>query len=108
MTPGPGATTEELLAEVIAVLADACREAGRRGLNRPRCVTADRLAASAGRMRPLADRLIGCAAVGDHAGLDRLLSTPRAARDWRELALALAFAGAQPGQSGPSRQRAAA
>lgn len=93
MSAREAATTEELLGELIAVLAAACQEADSRTLCRTgHSAAAVRRAAGAERMRPLAVRLGRLAVAGDYAGIDRLLSGPRTVQDWRRLATLLAMA----------------
>lgn len=93
MTAGPGVTTEELLAEVIGVLAGACQDADSRTLCRSRRGLAMKRRISDGeRMRLLAGRVARCAAAGDYAGLDRMLGAPRPVADWRRLVILLAAA----------------
>lgn len=86
-------TTEQLLKQVIAVLAEACKDADRRGLG-ARHLAMAHLAARSDRMRPLAERVVRCAGSGDYGGIDVLLARQRTPREWRELALALAFVAA--------------
>lgn len=94
--PAPdGRTTEELLGEVIALLAEAyadswARDSDARGVAQPSRL--DWRLRHAEPMRAVAMELARCVEVRDGAGVDRLLSGHRTEPEWRRLALILASA----------------
>ena len=93
----PEPSVEDLLGELVAVLAGAYRDADkRRHAAGHRQAPVTRLAGD-GRMRSLAVRLARCGAARDYAGLGRLLdktmlARPRTEREWRQLVILLAAA----------------
>jgi hypothetical protein len=110
-------TTEELLGELIHVLAVACRDENERSRQQQvMAITAARRGAgmaarlsAADRLRPLAARLARSGNAGDYAGLDRILSAQRSLPDLRALVLLLASA-ADPERleaTGPALREAA-
>lgn len=104
-----GRTVEELLAEVIALLAEACAAAevrdadARRGAQRSGLAWRLRRAEPA---RPTAMNLARCVAAGDGDAVAQILAARRPVTQWRRLALILAFA-ADPGKLAPAPARQA-
>jgi hypothetical protein len=87
-------TTDDLLAEVIHVLATACLEQDDRAAaefsRKRRDAAVNRLLGDSGRMDALAAHLVRSMTVRDLASLDGLLAKVRRRQDWRLLAIALA------------------
>lgn len=94
----PDTSVEDLIGELVAVLAGACADADEQGLRRTRYPEAlERRAGDAeARLRPLAAQLARSAHAGDLAGCDLLLSARHSVPDLRALVLLLASA-ADPG-----------
>ena len=86
-TPGAGPETEQLLREVIAVLAGAFRDADKRRLRPARARPA-----VVNPVRPVAAALVRCVADGDKHGAEALLARRRTHSEWSRLVLALASA----------------